>query len=58
MDITSVDIRPWLKDLMGILEEEFDGRNLFWINGNKGNKVNHGCSAILSRIMVALELLD
>ena len=38
MDITSVDLRLWQKDLMDILKEEFDGRKVFWINGNRGDE--------------------
>ena len=38
MDITNVDLRPWQKDLMCILEEKLDNRKVFWINGNKGNE--------------------
>ena len=38
MDITSVDLHPWQKNFMGILEEKFNSRKVFWINGNRGNK--------------------
>ena len=38
MDITSVNLRPWQKDLIDILQEEFDGTKVFLINGNTGNE--------------------
>ncbi len=55
MDIANVDLHPWQKDLMCILEEV---ERYFGSMEIGVMTVKHGCSAISSRIMDEVKLLD